>query len=489
MSNAPTPDIQVLSTLNADGSRRWLKPKLSPGRFLNYRRAVGYLLIAFFCALPHLRIMGKPPILLDLLRREFTFFGVTLYPTDTLLLALLVLSVFLTIFFLTAMFGRVWCGWGCPQTVYLELVYRPIERFFEGAPGRKKKQGGWRKPAKLVTYLVISFALANTFIAYFVGTDDLFRWMLGSPFNHPVPFLVMAVTTFLMMFDFAFFREQVCIVACPYGRFQSVMLDRNSLIITYDENRGEPRGKKRRASKSKPTDVSLKVMPEEPALGDCIDCKMCVTTCPTGIDIRDGLQLECVNCAQCIDACDSVMDKIGKPRGLIRYGSQAAVLDGEKSRFIRPRTVLYPAIITVLFSGFLFVLITRAPAYVSVLRQRGAPYAVLEDGSVVNSVTMKVQNRRPDESLYTFSLVDLESGVVEVPGEAFTVVPRETVSRPMLLKAPSSSFPSGSRDVTIRITDNEGFEKDVTYRMMAPRFTGDGSATTRQSVDEEAGDE
>ena len=469
MSGAPSPDMQVLSTLNADGSRRWLKPRVSPGRFLNRRRVVGYALIAFFCMLPHLRIAGKPPILLDLVRREFTFFGLTLYPTDTLLFALMMLSVFLSIFFLTAMFGRVWCGWGCPQTVYLEFVYRPIERFFEGAPGRKKKVGAWRKPAKLLTYLVISFLLANTFIAYFVGTDNLFRWMTGSPFTHPVGFLVMAITTFLMMFDFAFFREQVCIVACPYGRFQSVMLDRNSLIITYDEKRGEPRGKKKRGAKSE-GDISLKVLPEEQAQGDCIDCKMCVTTCPTGIDIRDGLQLECVNCAQCIDACDAIMDKIGRPRGLIRYGSQAAVLDGKKSRFIRPRTLIYPAIILGLVSAFMFVLVTRAPAYISILRQRGLPYTLLDDGSVVNVVTVKVQNRMPEDALFTFALSDVEGGQVELTDEAFVVRPMETVSRSMLLKAPATSFPGGDRDVTIRVIGEEGYEKSVKYRMVAPAY-------------------
>ncbi len=469
MSGAPQPELQVLSTLNADGSRRWLKPKVSPGRFLNRRRVVGYTLIAFFCTLPHLRIAGKPPILLDLVHREFTFFGVTLYPTDTLLFALLMLSVFLSVFFLTALFGRVWCGWGCPQTVYLEFVYRPIERFFEGTPGRKAKKGAWRKPAKLVTYLLISFLLANTFIAYFVGTDNLFEWMTGSPFTHPVGFLVMAITTFLMMFDFAFFREQVCIVACPYGRMQSVMLDRNSLIITYDEKRGEPRGKKKRAAKAE-AGVSLTVLPEEQAQGDCIDCKMCVTTCPTGIDIRDGLQLECVNCAQCIDACDAIMDKIGRPRGLIRYGSQASVFDGKKPRFLRPRTMIYPTIIAGLLAAFTFVLLTRSPAYISILRQRGAPFAVLEDGSVVNAVTVKVQNRRPGESAYSFSLVDVDGGVVEISGEAFVVGSQETLGRPMLLKAPASSFPQGERDVTIRVTDDDGYAKDVKYRMIAPVY-------------------
>jgi len=467
MTGAPQPDEQVLSTMNADGSRRWLKPKVSPGRFLNRRRVVGYLLIVFFCGLPHLRINGKPPILLDLIKREFTFAGLTLYPTDTLLLALMTLGVLFSVIFLTAMFGRVWCGWGCPQTVYLEFVYRPIERFFVGAPGRKPKAGGWRQPAKLIAYLLISFFLANTFVAYFVGTDSLWRWMLGSPFTHPVPFLVMAATTFFMMFDFAFFREQMCIVACPYGRFQSVMLDRNSLIITYDPDRGEPRGRKKRKSRKTEADVSLRVLPDEPVLGDCIDCKMCVTTCPTGIDIRDGLQLECVNCAQCIDACDSIMDKIGKPRGLIRYGSQAAVLDKITGSFLRPRTIIYPAFIAALFGGFLFVLLTRSPAYVSVIRERGAPYALL-DGIVVNAVTLKVQNRTPDEVVYTFTLPGVESGVVEIPGDPFVVGSRETVSRPVRFAVALGSFPDGARNIVLRISDGQGFEQDIKYRMMAP---------------------
>ena len=470
MSNAPTADERVLSTLNADGSRRWLKPKVSPGRFLFRRRIVAYLLIIFFTVLPHLRIAGKPPILIDILHREFTFFGTTLYPTDTLLLALLVLITFLSIFFLTAMFGRVWCGWACPQTVYLEFVYRPIERFFEGAPGHKPKTGAWRKPARFAVYLLISFFLANTFIAYFVGTDNLFHWMQRSPLNHPIPFLVVAVTTFLMMFDFGFFREQMCIVACPYGRFQSVMLDKNSLIISYDPGRGEPRGKKKRSRKPA-GDVGLKVIqgdePEQEQ-GDCIDCKMCVTTCPTGIDIRDGLQLECVNCAQCIDACDSIMDKIGRPRGLIRFGSQESVLDHHKTSLFRPRTLLYPLIILGLASLFAFVWFTRSPAFVTIMRSQGAPFAVMADGTVTNAVKVKIQNRTPTVASYTLELIDIDGGTVAASGDDYIVKPQETVERPMLLTAPGSAFPDGPQMVTIRISDGKEFEKLVKYRMMGP---------------------
>ena len=464
MSNAASQD-RVLSTLNADGSRRWLKPKPAAGRFLNARRVVGYSLIALFVSMPHLRIAGKPPLLFDLASREFTFFGTTLYPTDTLLLALLMLSVFLSIFFLTAMFGRVWCGWACPQTVYLELVYRPIERLLEGMPGRRAKAGAWRKPLRFVIYLVLSFALANTFLAYFVGTDRLSQWMLHAPTQHWGAFLLVAAVTALMMFDFGFFREQLCIVACPYGRFQSVMLDRNSLIITYDPVRGEPRGKQKR----KPgQNVSLPIVDEQPQ-GDCIDCHMCVTTCPTGIDIRDGLQLECVNCAQCIDACDSIMDKIGKPRGLIRYGSQASVLDHERQRFLRPRTIVYPTLILGLVSAFVILLVTRQSAFVNVMRGPGAPFTIVE-GSVVNPAVIKVQNRSVTPVTYSFDIANA-SGTVEVASGAVVVAPGKTVETPVLIRVTPDTFaqsPDSNFSARIRVRGDDGYEKVVEHRLLGP---------------------
>ena len=471
-ASSPTTDVQVLSTLNADGSRRWLKPKPSPGRFLNRRRIVGYGLIAFFVTLPHLRINGKPPILLDLPAREFTFVGTTLYPTDTLLLALLMLSVFLTIFFLTALFGRVWCGWACPQTVYLELVYRPIERLLEGVPGRKAKTGAWRKPLRFIIYLAISFGLANTFLAYFVGTDNLRQWVFGSPLNHIGPFILVVAITALMLFDFGFFREQLCIVACPYGRFQSVMLDRNSLIITYDPVRGEPRGKKRRKPRQG-SDVHLKVVPDEPesAQGDCIDCHMCVTTCPTGIDIRDGLQLECINCAQCIDACDSIMDKIGKPRGLIRYGSQAAVLDRKPTRVFRPRTVLYPALIGVLVTAFVVLLATRKDAFVTVLRGPGAPFTLSDDGSVTNPARIKIQNRLPEPQAFTMT-VSNANGFIETMDPTVTVGPGETIDTPVLIRVPREVFVAGRFGAEVTVTGENGFTTTITHQMLGPANDG-----------------
>ncbi len=413
-------------------------------------------------------INGKPPLLLDVLQREFTFFGTTLYPTDTFLLALLMLIVFLGLFFLTAMFGRVWCGWVCPQTVYLELVFRPIERFFDGAPGKKTKTGGWRKPAKIAVYVVLSLALAHTFLSYFVGhgraagVDDAVAvgasdLVLRSLFG----------VTGLMLFDFGFFREQLCIVACPYGRMQSVMLDRDSLIVGYDRLRGEPRGKLRKGTK----DVSLKtVAAEQP--GDCIDCRMCVTTCPTGIDIRDGLQLECVNCTQCIDACDSIMDKIGKPRGLIRYSSQRQLEEGE-SRWKRPRLLVYPVIVGVLLTVLVTSLATREAVMVNVLRGPGFPYQKLAEGRIGNVVRVKIHDRTRDGGVYTVSVVgDGVAGAVLGEPNPVRVDPGQLETASLVLSLPGEAFAGGHANETVVVTGDDGERFEAAYRMLGPSTLG-----------------
>ncbi len=293
------PPGRVLSTLEEDGSRRWLRPRLAKGRFWSARRIVAYLLIAIFTLVPYLHINGKPVLLLNLVHRQFVIFGKTFLPTDTVFLALFMLGVFILIFAFTAIFGRVWCGWACPQTVYIEFLIRPIERLFTGRMGvggkPVKRVAGWRRGAMYLTFVVICFFLANTFLAYFVPPKVLDQWVRSSPLDHPAGFMIVVAVTGLMLFDFCFFREQTCLIACPYGRFQSVLMDRQSLIIGYDLKRGEPRGKKKRVAS-----YALPVATEETAgqtTGDCIDCRLCVAVCPTGIDIRDGLQFECVACA------------------------------------------------------------------------------------------------------------------------------------------------------------------------------------------------
>jgi len=474
----------TLSTLNEDGSRKWLHPRVSPGRFLASRRIIAWILILVFSALPYIPINGKPAILLDIIRREFTFFGMTFLPTDTLLLALFSLSVFLLVFLITAMLGRVWCGWACPQTVYMEFIYRPLERFFTGAPGRKKNKlqaSAFGGLFKHVSYLLVSLFLAHTFLAYFVGVDQLLQWVGRSPLDHPTSFIVIVVTTGLILFDFGLFREQMCIVACPYGRFQSVMLDRNSLIISYDPNRGEPRGKKRRAKKRKTgtsgvteVDLTVSAPPKEPEVGDCIDCLLCVTTCPTGIDIRDGLQLECIGCAQCIDACDSVMDKIGRDRGLIRYSTQEAI-EGKATHLLRPRVIIYPLLLTLVMTLFVVVLVNKKPIDVTILREQGLPYVASEDGTmIINNIKIKLVNRTPEETTFYVRIVGDSGGARLVgigdEGVAIQSEPRHAATQGVAVAAPREAFAAGggTLEITLRI-ENENVSLERTYRLLGPR--------------------
>ncbi|GJM18159.1 MAG: cytochrome c oxidase accessory protein CcoG [Phycisphaeraceae bacterium] len=456
---------RVLSTLNQDGSRRWLRPRPSRGTFWKWRRPVSYLLIVLFTALPWININGKPAVFLDILHREFTFFGLTLLPTDTLLLAFMLIGVFLTVFLVTAMFGRVWCGWMCPQTVYLEFVYRPLERLFEGDPSRRKvlAHAGWRKVARFAVYLAVSAFLAHTFLSYFVGVSNLRAWIFGSPFQHPVAFMVMAGTTLLMLFDFGYFREQVCVVVCPYARLQSALLDRDSLIISYDRKRGEPRGRRRAPRKG--ADVALPVLAEEP--GDCVDCHKCVTTCPTGIDIRDGLQLECIGCAQCIDACNDVMGKIGREPGLIRYTSQRAVETGT-TRLLRARVLIYPVLLLLVFGAFGVALVGKEAADVQVLRAPGLPFNTMASGEISNQLRIRITNRTDADEVYSVSVVGAER-VHAVSDELSKLVPAgEQRSASVVVAAPADVFVAGKLDVTIRVEGAAGFVHDTTYRLLGP---------------------
>jgi cytochrome c oxidase accessory protein FixG len=457
-SNAPEAREKVLSTMNRDGSRRRIRPKLSKGRYYRRRFLVGWGLIVTFVLIPILEINGKPLILLDIGRREFTFFGSTFLPTDTFLLMLLLFGIFVGIFLITAIWGRVWCGWACPQTVYMELVYRPLEVFIEGGRSRQIKTDATglsgMRVVKNVVFFVVSAFLANTFLAYFAGWDRLLGWMAASPTQHPAAFGVMLGTTALMFGDFGWFREQTCILACPYGRFQSVLLDLQSLIVGYDVARGEPRGPWRRN--------------EDRSAGDCIDCGLCVATCPTGIDIRDGgLQMECVACTQCIDACDEVMDKIGTPRGLVRYTSQAELESG-RSRVLRPRLVVYSAILLVMFGALGFSLAEKPTADVTILRGLGAPFSVLPSGEVSNQIRIKIANRSGEDRSYRLGLVDGVGLSLIAPENPLTVPAGDTQMTAAFITTQPSSFTAGELEVTLRIADGVDFEEIRTYRLLGP---------------------
>jgi cytochrome c oxidase accessory protein FixG len=453
---------RVLSTLNADGSRRWIRPRLSPGRFHARRRAVAWALIALFVALPLVRIGGRPAFLLDLPRREFTLFGTTFLPTETVLFMLLFIGSLVGIFWVTAMWGRIWCGWGCPQTVYLEFVFRPIERWLEG--GRigsmaMDRAGGLRprRLLKFAIYLAIAFGLAHVFLAYFVPVAELSTWMRRSPVEHPTSFFIMALTTGLIFFDFAWFREQTCIVACPYGRLQSVLLDRRSLVVGYDPGRGEPR---MRGKKGRPAHA-----------GHCIDCQLCVITCPTGIDIRDGLQMECVHCTQCMDACDSVMDKMGTPRGLIRYTSQAA-LAGLPGSWRRPRVLIYPAVLVVVLGLLAGLIATRAETEITVLGPGGAPYTVERDGRIANQVRLRIANRGREPRRYHIELEGAPDASLIAPINPFPVAAGKTGTASVFVVTPPGAIAGGSRPVSLRVRDGGRFDRAYAHRLHGPQGPG-----------------
>lgn len=463
MSPESLPETRrVLPTLNADGSRRWLNPRPSDGRFMRARLGVGWTLIILYAVIPFITIAGHPAIMLDLATRRFHLFGLTLFPTDTVLMAVLAVAIGLGIFLVTALFGRVWCGWACPQTVYLELVYRPVERLFRDRQG---KSLGWRAAAKYAVYFLISLHLANVFLSYFVGVENVRDWTLGSPFNHFPAFVLVVVVTALMMFDFCFFREQTCIVACPYGRIQSALLDRHSLIISYDRARGEPR----RPLRSNAPGATLSL----PQLGDCINCFKCVTTCPTGIDIRDGLQMECIGCAQCIDACDEVMDKVGKPRGLIRYSSQA-MMEGKGKSLLRARTIIYPLMLGAALAFFAWKLAARAPLDVDPLPRLGAPFYELPSGEIANQLRLGLANRADAPARISFVVSGVEGARLTSDRPEIVLEPHRDDRASLEIVVPRAALAgAGSCDVVVRVTAafddaRHSYTRELSFHVLGP---------------------
>jgi cytochrome c oxidase accessory protein FixG len=449
----PTPQ-RFLPTLNADGTRRRIRPRLFDGRYLRARRVVGWALMLLFWTLPFVRVGGKPAVLLDIPARAFQLFGATFRATDGVVLMLALLVIFVGVFALTAWVGRVWCGWGCPQTVYMELLFRPLELWIEGGRGaqqRLDREGAnGRRWVKYAAFAVLSLALANVFLAYFVGTERLATWMTSSPLAHPTGFTVLSLTAALIYADFGVFREQMCTVACPYARLQSVLLDPKSIIVGYDARRGEPRG--RGAGR-----------------GDCVDCGACVVTCPTGIDIREGLQLECISCAQCVDACDSVMTKFKRPTGLIRYASQQAFQASRASLGpARPRLVVYPALLVVLVGALIYFGGRASQPEVTLLRGIGAPYE-LRGGRVQNQIRIKIENRSAQAASYSLALLGIAEAELVAPENPLRVAPGQRAETSVFVLVPRQALPLGSRDVLFGVRDERGLSLQVPYRLLGPR--------------------
>src|ERR1019366_667648 len=377
------PQRDTVTTIREDGSRRFLYPADAPGRFGVWRRAAALALIAIYVLLPWVKVGGYPAVFLDLANRRFHLFGLTLAAQDLWLLFFLISGLGFSLFFITALFGRIWCGWACPQTVFLDHVYRRIERWLEGDAIRRRALAAApmtpgkfaRRAVKHALYFLLSAAIAHMFLSYFVSLPAVWAMMKDAPTSNWGTFVFIAVATGTVYFNFAWFREQLCIVICPYGRLQSALTDDNTLVIGYDWSRGEPRGK-----------------PDVAGTGDCVACDRCVSVCPTGIDIRQGLQLECIGCAACIDACDDVMSRMGRRKGLVRYDSLAG-LAGRATRWVRPRTILYGILLAIGATVAAWNISGIRPAVIGVTRVIGAPYFV-DAGMVRNQFFVRLVNKR-----------------------------------------------------------------------------------------------
>lgn len=392
-----------IATVDEQGKRIWVYPKKPSGTHHRWRIAVSVALLTLLLSGPFLTIEGQPLLLLNIFERKFVILGQVFWPQDFVLLAILLITFFVFIILFTVVYGRIWCGWMCPQTLFMEMVFRKIEYLIEGDAHsqRRLNKEPWnakkifKKGTKQVAFFLIAVVISHTVLAYIVGIDETRNIISHPPAEHLGGFIALLAFTGIFYLVFAWFREQACVVVCPYGRLQSVLLVKDSIVVAYDWLRGEPRTKIRKNQNA------------EEKRGDCIDCKLCVHVCPTGIDIRNGTQLECVNCTACIDACDDVMLKINKPKGLIRYASYSGIEKGNQKVFT-PRVAGYTAVLALLLGLFGFTLMTRSDVQTTILKVPGTLYQK-SDGNITNLYNVEFVNK-------TFTDMQLELKVISPQG-------------------------------------------------------------------------
>jgi cytochrome c oxidase accessory protein FixG len=482
-ASAATPELDALyegdatfrdslGTVGPDGKRKWVYAKLpTAGQLYRARMWVYWGLIVVMVAMPLVEIHGHPFMLFDVIHRRFIVFGQIFWPQDLYLFAIALIMTIFGVGLFTLAFGRLFCGWACPQTVFMEGVFRRLDRLIEGSPEqqRKRDEGPWtwdktsKKLLKHGSYLVLAFVIGNVFLMYLIGRDGLWQIITDDPRQHLGGLSAMLAFTGLTWFNFAKFREQTCLVVCPYGRLQGVLLDANSIVVAYDWRRGEPRGK-----------LSKTMSPAERASApDCIDCYECVRVCPTAIDIRNGTQLECVNCTACIDACDAVMSKVGKPKGLVRYASKNQIDSGKAFRFSGRMMWLSGVLVAlgVVLTGLTF---SRADVATTLLRLPGTSFQRQADGRISNTYSLKLINKTFDAKKlrievaspagFTVEMSGGDKGVITVPGEG-------SQEGLLILSITPGQLAHFTTPVTLRVYEQERVIETLSTSFLGP-FTG-----------------
>lgn len=470
MSEANEQFRDSINTVDDDGKRKWVYPKKPVGRYYEYRKYVSYFLLVFLFASPFIKINGNQFLLFNVLERKFNIFGFPFWPQDFYLfvLSMIIGVVFITLF--TVAFGRIFCGWICPQTIFMEMVFRRIEYAIEGDRNKQKKldKAPWnkdkiiKKGTKWSIFAVISFLIANIFLAYLIGSDQLIQYIKDKPAEHVGTFVALLIFTGIFYFIFAWFREQVCIIACPYGRLQGVLLDNKSIVVAYDHKRGEAENGRKKFRKNE----------DRKALGygDCIDCNQCVDVCPTGIDIRNGTQLECVNCTACVDACDLVMERVNLPKGLIRYASEENIEEKKKFRFT-PRLKAYTAVLTVLVGILVSLLFLRSSVEASVLRLPGQLYEQKDNGNISNVFTYKFVNKTNEEiGDIHVELLSHDGTVKVVKDKNELIIPSKGMAEGTLfVEIPSALIESNKNEIKIGIYSGDELIDKTEVNFMGPR--------------------
>ncbi|MCM4162559.1 MULTISPECIES: cytochrome c oxidase accessory protein CcoG [unclassified Arenibacter] len=458
-----------IGTINEEGKRAWIYPKKPSGRFYEYRKYVSYVLLVFLFLAPFVKVNGNQFLMFNVLERRFNIFGFPFWPQDfhLFVISMIIGVIFIALF--TVAFGRIFCGWMCPQTIFMEMVFRRIEFWIDGDRGaqiRLAKQP-WnaekirKRALKLIIFFIISFLIANVFLAYLIGSDRLMEYITDGPFQHISTLVSLLIFTGVFYFVFAWFREQVCIIACPYGRMQGVLLDNKSIVVAYDHKRGEAENGRKKFRKGENRDAL--------GHGDCIDCFQCVNVCPTGIDIRNGTQLECVNCTACIDECDAIMEKVNLPKGLIRYASEDNIEKKSKFKFT-PRLKGYTAVLVILTGILIGMLFLRNEVEANILRLPGQLYEHKEGNIISNVYTYKLINKTtkdiPDIS---FRLLSHKGTVKLVRHELFAVPAQGLAEGTLFVEINNSALKGDKNKLNIGVYSGDKLIETATARFLGPR--------------------